>query len=233
MSDVTVAVHQPNYLPWLGYFHKIHKANIFVFLDTVQFARRGYSHRVHVMGPGRNSLWLTQHIQRQPREEQIISQVRFSDRQWINKHLKTLEASYRKSPHFPEVFSILENILQNDSMHLSLFNGYLTRQLCQSLGNKTRILYASELTNRAFSSPSERIAWLTAHVGGTRYLSGAGAKAYNDPEVFAHYGIELAYNEFCHRPYPQQTQTFLSGLSIVDALFNIGFSGVSDFLSAQ
>lgn len=230
MGAVKIAVHQPNYLPWLGYFHKISRVDTFVLLDTVQFERRGYSHRVHVMGPGGEILWLTQNIRKKSQYEYVVEDVVFSDKYWIGKHLKTLEAAYRKAPHFKAVFGLMERCFQSDTERLSIFNGTLIQHICSSLNMSTRIVYASALDIGEISSPSERIARITSRLGGTLYLSGAGAKAYNDVATFARHGIELVYNDFEVKPYPQRSQEFRGGLSIVDSLFNVGFDGVSSLL---
>ena len=237
MGNVTLAVHQPNYLPWLGYFHKMSKADVFVFLDTVQFARRGYTHRVHVMGPARKQLWLTQNIRKRAVDEQVIQDAEFSDRLWVDRHLKTFEASYGKTPHFNRVFGFLEERLRGRDERLSRFNGGLIQALAAALGIAPRILYASDLHLDPVLSPSERIAHIACHLGACRYLSGSGARVYNDAAVFAGRGIELVYNDFKSRPYPQRnvpdSQEFVGGLSIVDALFNIGFEGVAGLLSQE
>lgn len=222
-----IAVHQPNYLPWLGYFHKLSQVDIFVFLDTVQFERRGYTNRVQVAGTGGDALWLTQNIRRQPMHDHLVKDVAFSDRHWIRKHLRTLDAAYRKTPHFNEVFSLIERAFHVETDCLSDFNGKLTQEICTALHLPARLVYASQIDIGPFFSPSERIARITSRLGGKIYLSGAGAKAYNDSATFARYGIELQYNDFAEAPYPQRTSEFKGGLSIVDALFNLGFDAVA------
>lgn len=233
MGTMKIAVHQPNYLPWLGYFHKISKVDTFVFLDNVQFERRGYSHRVHVMGQRGEALWLTQSIRKKPQDSYLVEDVIFSDKHWIKKHLRTLDSIYCKTPHFKEVFRLIEQSFQSEADHLSLFNGTVIKDICASLNISTRIVYASQFNMAPFSSPSERIADITSSLGGTTYLSGSGAAAYNDPATFARYGIELAYNDFVVKPYPQRSQKFRGGLSIVDSLFNVGFDGVSAILKVS
>lgn len=233
MGKLRVAVHQPNYLPWLGFFHKISQVDTFVLLDTVQFARRGYTHRVRVMGPSNSAMWLTQHIRKQPVQEQIIDQLIFSDRHWVDKHLKTFNAVYRKAPYFLPVFALLEKALALETDSLADCNSRLISEICKALGLSTNIVRASSLRLEEFSCPSERIACLVHHLGGDRYLSGAGAKAYNDHAVFARYDIQLSYDQFAIDAYPQRSVEFIGGLSIVDALFNIGFDGVSTLLAAN
>lgn len=232
MGVVTVAVHQPNYLPWLGYFYKISKADVFVFLDNVQFERRGYCSRTRIIGTNGEELWLTQNVQKSPRDS-LIQDTVFSDRFWIKKHLRTLQVAYRKAPHFEEVFRRIESLLQPDIAHLPTFNGLLIQEICRSLGIGTRLLHASRLELDTVATPSERIARIVRLLRGTVYLSGSGAKAYNDTATFANNDIELAYSDFAVFPYPQRTQEFKAGLSIIDALFHLGFDGVASFLRSS
>ncbi|MEN3297868.1 MAG: hypothetical protein V7642_7121 [Burkholderiales bacterium] len=230
MGTLKVAVHQPNYLPWLGFFHKIQGVDIFVLLDTVQFERRGYTHRVRIADQDGHLLWLTQHICKRPMEEYWIKDVKFSDAYWIEKHLKTFNAVYRRAPYFEETFDLIDSAFRSDISRLSVFNGGLIRILCTALKIPTEIIYASEIDMPPVLSPSERIARITERLGGTHYVSGAGAKAYNDQAVFEKYGVELTYNRFVASTYPQRHSEFCGGLSIVDACFNLGFNGVASLL---
>jgi hypothetical protein len=230
MGTLKVAVHQPNYLPWLGFFHKIQAVDIFVLLDTIQFERRGYTHRVRITGPDGQLLWLTQNIRKRPIEEYWIKDVCFSDTYWAEKHLKTLIAIYRRAPHFEETFSLIDSAFRSDVCSMSVFNGTLIRIICNALKIPTEIVYASEIDIPPVSSPSERIAQITERLRGTHYVSGAGGRAYNDPAVFDKYGVELTYNSFVARPYPQRHSQFCGGLSVVDACFNLGFNGVASLL---
>lgn len=233
MGHVKIAVHQPNYLPWLGFFQKISKVESFVLLDNVQFNRRGYSHRVHVLGPGEAMLWLTQSIQKRPVKEYMLDEVTFADLRWKDKHLKTLETAYRRTPHFLEVITLIDQCFQYDTESLALFNANLIQTICRRLGIRARIVYSSQLGLKDFLSASERIACITRHLGGDIYLSGVGARAYNEEGVFARYGVQLEYNRFEEKPYRQRQHStnFIGGLSIVDALFNLGFEGVAIYLA--
>lgn len=235
MGHVTVAVHQPNYLPWLGFFHKIARSDVFILLDTVQFARRGYTHRVHMLNSQGEPHWITQSVRRQQIDQEVIQRMRLADMHWASKHLRTFKQVYYKSPHFEPVFAVISRHLSAAEDRLSIMNGDIIRAIARSIGLKTRIFYASEIDIGSIHTPSERIARLARGVGARRYLSGAGGRAYNDPRVFDQYGIELVYSSFVSKPYPQRypgpKAEFVSGLSIADALFNLGFDGVAGLLS--
>lgn len=232
MGDLKIAVHQPNYLPWLGFFHKVQAVDTFVLLDTVQFERRGFTHRVRIIEPGGALLWLTESIRKRPINDYRISDVLFSDLYWVGKHLKMLSTVYGRAPHFDEVFGVIEECLKPDIEMMSSFNGRLIKTICDSLNIQTKIVYASEIDIPAASSPSERIALITRKLGGTCYVSGAGAKAYNDTATFERHGVKLTYDTFSMQRYPQRNSEFNGGLSIVDALFMVGFAGVASILHA-
>lgn len=234
MDHVTVAVHQPNYLPWLGYFYKIACSDVFIFLDTVQFARRGYTHRVHVMGTDGEPHWLTQNIRKREIEVQVITGVEFADRSWAKKHLRTIECVYGRSPHLGELMALIEPRLLGEESKLSVVNGDLIKAVASALGLKTRIVCASEIEIGPVSTPSERIARLVHHFGARRYLSGHGARAYNDEATFARYNIEVEYSDYRGAEYPQAyppgKRGFTPGLSVVDALCNVGPEELARYL---
>lgn len=235
MGDVMIAMHQPNYLPWLGFFYKVAQSEIFILLDTVQFARRGYTHRVYLMGTQGTPHWLTQSVKKRDVADQIIHDTQFSEMHWVSKHLKTLEHVYHKSPYFRPVYDLLVAQLCRGETRLSLLNGGLIQAIATALGLRARIAYASEFPIGQCETASERIARLAVHVGASRYLSGAGARAYNEPQVYARHGVDLVYHDYENAPYsqsyPSARSEFVPGLSIVDALFNVGFDGVAELLS--
>src|ERR1700757_3691267 len=114
-----VAAHQPNYLPWLGYFYKIAHCDVFVLLDDVQFTKNSYQNRTRIKGP-KGPIWLTQPVLHSGRAEQATSEVEFDPRVgWRVKHLKTLTANYARSGHAMSVLPACEDWLGSDSAYLS------------------------------------------------------------------------------------------------------------------
>ncbi|WP_207485313.1 WbqC family protein [Arenibaculum pallidiluteum] len=222
---VTVAVHQPNYLPWLGYFAKMAQADIFVFLDDVQFPQgRSYVSRTRIHSPN-DGTWLSIPVSRG--ERQLIRDVKFADPNWRRRHLQTLRHTYRRAPKFDEAMDLAAEILSLETEYLCEFNIEAVTRLARHLGLSCRLQVSSSYA--VDSCRDDRIIELVKAAGGTGYVSGGGGQNYQDPEKFARAGIALHVREYRPRPYQQPGSAFLPGLSIVDALFNLG-DGVHEHL---
>lgn len=228
---VTVAIHQPNYLPWLGYFGKMPRCDVFVFLDHVALSQgASYTQRVEVMNGGGRA-WLSLPVLRSGRAGQPIAETQMDARvPWARKHLATLRQQYGRHPAFGEVFPLLEELLPRPWGSLGELNVAVVTALAERLGVACRFVRSSELPVAGLGK-SELLAAVAREVGGTAYLHGKGGAGYHDPEVFAAHGIELRPQAFAHPVYPQRgTAEFVPGLSVVDCLFNAGFAATQALL---
>jgi len=215
-----LAAHQPNYLPWLGYFCKLANCDVFVVLDDVQFTRLSYQNRTRIKGPT-GPLWLTQPILHTGRAKQITSDVEFDNRaDWRAKHMKTLTANYGRGAHAVAMLELCRNWLGIEGMQLSQTNIRLIKEIAGLLGLRAEIVASSTLGVE--STKADRIIDICRRMGAKTYLSGQGARAYQSEMQFKECGIELLYSDFTAREYPQLWDEFCPGLSIVDALFNVG-----------
>lgn len=213
-----VAVHQPNYIPWLGYFAKLASADVFIFLDDVQLPQgRSYVHRSRVHAPP-DGVWLSAPIRRE--ERQLIRDVRFADEDWRRKHQATLFHTYRKAPFFAAVMPLVETIYGFPTESLAPFNMNAVTLIAGHLGLPCRFELSSAYG--VAQSSDDRLIELVKAVGGDTYVSGAGGQNYQHPEKFAAAGLELCVRAYKPRPYPQHQGGFVSGLSVLDALFNLG-----------
>jgi len=213
-----VAAHQPNYIPWLGYFAKLASADVFIFLDDVQLPQgRSYVHRsrIHAQPDG---AWLSAPIRRE--ERQLIKEVRFADEDWRRKHQARLFHTYRKAPFFAAVMALVEAIYGFPSENLAQFNMNAVTLIAGYLGLSCRFEQSSAFG--VSQSSDDRLIELVKAVGGDTYISGAGGQNYQHPEKFAAANLGLCVREFKPRPYPQHQGGFVSGLSVLDALFNLG-----------
>jgi hypothetical protein len=215
-----VAIHQPNYLPWLGYFRKIFLSDAFVFLDSVQFEKNGYTNRVKIKTPN-GGKWLTVPVATAGKPEQLIKDVEpLNSAGWSEKHWKTLEQNYKKAPFFGEYAPKLKKFYEKDWSRLADFNIALAEFICKEIGLSKKFVRSSEL--RAEGKSSELLAGICRKLGATKYLSGEGAKSYTDEQVFKNSGIELVYSPFKHPIYPQLHGEFVPKVSFLDALLNVG-----------
>ena len=221
--SVTVAVHQPNYLPWLGYFHKMAAADVFVYLDDVQFPRgRSFAARNRIRTPN-GVAWLTVPVSVPKGREGKASyrEVELAEPRWRDKHLKTVEASYARAPHFDDVFELYRTGLEAGETLLDV-NLALLEGFADYLGIATRRVVLSELLPE-FGQKTELIVDACKALGADEYLSGSGGGTeYNDEKRLADEGIALRYDSFEPRPYRQLWGSFEPGLSALDALMNEG-----------
>lgn len=227
-----VAIHQPNFFPWLGYFDKIRRADVFIFLDDVQYQKTGgsWSNRVQISinGEGR---WLTAPADRSFHGTKNINDMFFSSREdWRSKMLKSLVTTYKRTPFFDEAYSLIEPLVQNPENNIAEYNIHAIKTLSHALGLSTKSMAkSSELTTE--SCATERLIDLTLKTGGNIYLCGGGAGNYQDDDAFQKAGVKLLYQSFLHPEYPQSwRQDFIAGLSIIDALMNIGLEGAMKLL---
>lgn len=228
------SIHQPNLFPWLGYFAKIAKADVFVFLDAVQFPRssRGtWTNRVKILTSG-NPVWLTCPIKRNGTD--IIANIGMAEpEKWKTKTLRTLAHSYGKSPFYGQAMELLAPIFDAPTTRLSEFNILAITSLSKALNLQCSFICHSELgDDTRTTSGSERLANICKEVRAKTYLAGDGADGYEKPEAYEQAGIELANNQFTHPTYPQTgSREFVSGLSVLDAIFNLGFAGTHRLLT--
>ena len=228
-----VAIHQPNFLPWLGYFDKLARADVFVLLDDVQFPRTSkgtWMNRVKLLVGGKPA-WVTVPIVRADGALREVREVRIDDSQpWRKKLLRTVEHSYRRAPHFEDVFPLVEELVMRPTDNLASFNEANVHRLATELGlDPAKIVRSSTIPTRRHGT--DLMIELTKAVGGSTYLSGnyAGG-AYQEEEKFPEAGVELRYQNFEHPTYPQPLDTPVHGLSIVDALMNCGRAGTRELV---
>jgi len=235
MSRTLVAIHQPNFLPWLGYFDKIARADVFVLLDSVQFAKTGgtWSNRVQMLVDGQ-AAWLTMPISRSYHGTRTYRQMEIgSNESWREKLLKRIQVNYAATPYFRAIFPTLQAIMNMPTHSLTEFNEIAIRTLCHGLGLDTgKIVRSSELP--VAGAATDLLIAIVEAVGGTAYLAGGQATAYQEDAKFAAAGLEMIYQDFRHPRYDQaNSRTFVAGLSIVDALLNCGWQDTRRLLSGQ
>jgi hypothetical protein len=221
--SLTAAVHQPNYLPWLGWFHKLAAADVFVYLDAVQYPRgRSFAARNRIKTPN-GVAWLTVPVSVPKGREgkATYREVELAEPRWREKHLRTVETSYARAPHFDDVLELYRTGLEAGETLLEV-NLALLEGFADYLGIATRRVVLSELLPE-FGRKTELIVDACRALGADEYLSGSGGGTdYNDEEQLAEEGIALRYDAFEPAPYPQLWGDFEPGLSALDALMNCG-----------
>jgi hypothetical protein len=229
-----VAIHQPNFFPWLGYFDKIARSDVFIFFDDVQFPKTGggtWSNRVKMLVAG-EARWVTAPISRAFHGVAQINNIEWADEQpWRVKLLKTLLASYAKAPHYKETMEWLESLILLPEGNLARYNMAVIRGIADQIGLRhDHCVTSSSLGGQG--QASDLLINLTRKVDGDCYMCGGGASGYQKDEAFALGGIQLTYQDFVPAVYAQSgSKEFVPGLSIIDALMNLGVQGTADLLS--
>lgn len=222
-KQITVAIHQPNYLPWIGYFYKILKADKFVFLDNVQYTKNSFINRNKIKSSN-GVLWLTVPVLHKGKSEQIIKDVKINNNvKWQKKHLNAIKMNYSKAKYFGEVFGLIHKYYDSyewDS--LADLNETLIIEISRYLGVDIESKFVRASNLKAEGKSSELLANICAELRADVYLSGIGAKKYMDEEPFKQKGIKVLYSNFKHPEYPQLYGKFVPNLSILDLLFNVG-----------
>ncbi|MEK6710445.1 MAG: WbqC family protein [Nitrospinota bacterium] len=224
-----VAIHQPAYLPWLGYFHKILHADLFVLLDTVQMEKNGYVNRNRVWTP--NGLhWLTVPVLTKGHMTAAIQDLRINPNvSWKAKHLRTLALSYGKRPHYARCAEDLERLIAGAGEDLTGFLAGMLAYFLKTLGmEEKRVIRASSLEPQG--KATTLLLDICQKVGATAYLSGVAGKEYLELRHFDEAGVEVVFQDFRHPAYGQGRPGFDSHLAVVDALFNLGGEGVLSLL---
>jgi hypothetical protein len=226
-----VTIHQPNFLPWLGFFHKMIMADIFILLDNVPFTKNGFQNRVKIKS-AQGEQWLTVPVLTKGRYGQLTCEVPINNAsRWRRAHLAALRTNYQRAAHYPEVVEWLTPLYTDKHERLAAFNLSLIKAVVRHLKLSTKLMVASSLEQEG--SGPELLLQLVQAVQGDVYFSGSSGREYLDLNIFNQAGIEVKFQEFQHPCYPQLYGDFTPGLSIVDLLMNVGASEAVDYLQVE
>lgn len=213
-----IAIHQPNYLPWIGYFDKLDQVDKFVLLDTAIHSKSGFINRNKIKTP-QGELWLTVPLKN---KEMPINELQIAnDLNWQRSHWKAIESNYRKSSFWTSYSEGFERIYNDKWNTISLLNLALIMHINSLLNITTELLIASDFKQN-FGSGNTRNMNIVNYLEGTVYISGVGARNYNNETEFTENDIRLIYQDFNHPKYDQRFGKYRSNLSIIDMLFNCG-----------
>lgn len=220
-----VGILQPSYLPWLGYFEQMHRADVFVFYDDVQFEKGSWRNRNRIKTP-QGAQWLTVPVLTKGRDFPPINEVGVNNAEpWRKKHLRTLAQYYSKAPHYAQYAPALADIIDQPWDRLCHLNIALTRHLAAVLGITTPVLLASELGVPGSGAP--RLVDILERLGGTVFYEGAAGRDYIDEALFSSRGMRVEFQDYKHPVYAQLHGEFVPYLSVVDLLFNHGPDSLS------
>ena len=217
-----IAIHQPNYLPYLGFFDKMKQSDIFVMYDDAQFNKEDFQHRNKIrIYHGWKYLTVPVEKKRIPiRDIRIRNEFMIKGITWQEVHLKTIRDNYNDTPYYTPHECQLGTVYTDKYDKLIDLNMNIIYFLTDAFDIKTKIIFASEL---GFTSRStERLVDITDALGGDVYLSGPAGRDYLDVLPFESRGINVEFQNFKHPVYKQHYDEFIPNMSAIDALFNVG-----------
>jgi WbqC-like protein family len=217
-----IVIMQPTYLPWMGYLDLIDQAEVFVFLDSVQFERQSWQQRNRLKIQGALQ-WLSVPVLRSGHSTELIRAMQIErSAMFPQKHIRTIEQNYRRAPYFDKYFASLKAILEADERLLSNLNQRLIRWMAEMIGVKTTFRRSSDL--QAQGRRSELLANICLELGFSTYLSPLGSAGYilEATESFELSGITVVFQHYEHPQYRQLSDPFVPFASALDLLFNEG-----------
>lgn len=214
-----LTAHQPAYLPWLGYFDKIAKSDVFIYLDSVQFEKNSFTNRNRIKTP-QGAAWLTIPVQMKGHLGKRILDIEIDNHQpWKKKHLNAIYLNYKKVANFEEKYHKIEKIYHRNEYQL--LSDLCWDQLLfwlKELHIQTKVMKQSELSIE--SKKSDLIFDLCKQFTVSTYISGALGKDYLEEKKFAEQNIQIAYQDYQSPEYPQLWGEFMPNLSVLDFWMN-------------
>jgi len=213
-----ITIHQPNYLPWAGFFHKWMISNAFIILDTVQYHKNEWQNRNRIK-TSQGAQWLTVPVTY--RFPENIEQVGIANKPWARKQIAAIEQSYAKAPYLDKYWPELKSTFEQPWQNLCALNVAMIRTLGSFLECDAPLLLASNMA-KVSDDPTLRLIELCKALDGTAYLSGSEGRNYLQTSAFQNANMELYFQHVEAPVYPQLHGDFISHLSVLDVLFHCG-----------
>jgi hypothetical protein len=226
-----ISAHQPNFIPYLGFFDKMSKSDIFVIRDEVLYMKKEFHNRnkIRILSNKPQSKWIsvpTDNPHNYILHTKIKNDCRIKNRPWHKFLLNEIKSNYANSPYFKDFFPKFEDILNNEDESLLKLNMKIINFLKDKFNINTKIILASELNlkpqNYQKSDASTDLAKICEALNASTYLSGPGAKTYLSLNPFKQKNINVEFQEFTHPVYNQSGAPFLPNMAAIDALFHTG-----------
>lgn len=216
-----VVIHQPDLLPYLGFFHRLLIADVYVVFDHVQFLRgsKSWHNRDKIKTP-KGAKWITVSVQKGKRETPINEVILSQNTEWRKNNLNQITENYKQAPFLNEILPYIKELYAFECEKMVDFNLKSIKMLIDLFDINVEIIFSSALNPKGKSN--ELIVEILKKIESHKYLSGVGAKAYYDPRPFEEEKIEVLWQDFKHPVYPQLHGEFMPYLSSIDLLFNCG-----------
>lgn len=217
-----VTIHQPEHLPWLGFFDKARQADLLVLLDHVQFRKNYFQNRNRIR-TSQGESWVTVPVLTKGHAQQSLNQVRIDNAgspRWRDKTYASIAQSYGKAPFWREHEAFFRATFSSEWEYLAELNEHFIRYLLGFLSPAVQVIRSSTLP--VDGEKSELILDICRHLGASLYLSGVSGRDYLDLPAFAAAGMKVEFQVYHHPIYRQMHEPFFPCMSTIDLLFNHG-----------
>ena len=225
----SIAIMQPVFLPWLGYFEQIGVTDTFMFLDDVQYTKQDWRNRNRIRTKT-GWMWLTVPV-RKAGHDQPISETQIDGAFWKRKHVKSLQQNYARAPYYADIMALIEPHIRARQTTLVGLTESLIESMASYLSIGGVFLRASDVP-KSTQDRNERLIELCQHAGADCFFTGPAANDYLDHELFARHGISVVFQDYIHPVYPQAFDSFESHMSVLDLLMNHGPASTEFLLSS-
>lgn len=222
-----VVILQSSYIPWKGYFDLVNDADIFVFLDDVQYTSRDWRSRNKIKTKD-GAQWLSVPVGNN--RDKLINEVSINDGNWQVKHLKRIVSSYSKSAYFDELASIINDIyIEHEWDNLSKMNQYIVKKLANALSISTTFIDSSALDSAGKNQ--FKLLEIAKLMNADEYISGPSAKSYLSEDLFKDEKIKVTWKEYDNYPlYNQLYPPYEPHVSILDLIASVGIKAAPYYI---
>jgi len=209
-----LAIMQPYFFPYIGYWQLLNLVDLFVIYDDVNFIKKGYINRNSILINGKAQLINLELVGAS--QNKLINEIQVGKNK--KKLLKTIELNYKKAPYFDNAFAIIHDILENDEENLAKFIGYSLQKISGYIGITTEFIYSSNIENKDNKRSQDRIIQIASMTNASHYINPRGGMELYDKKTFLNNNIDLSFIESIPIKYKQFNNTFEPNLSIIDVM---------------
>lgn len=233
----TIAILQPHFLPWLGYFNLINRVDNFVYLDDVQYISREWKNRNKIRKTSNSNefSWLSVPVEKKATSKKILDVKINNNIDWRKDHLQKIRNTYLHAPEFDFFFPVISSWYQEsvNMNSLSLLNKYFIKELCNYIAVNTNFINSSNLSAKGVKD--YKLLDICIKLNAKKLIANNRTAEYADIKIFSEKNIEFIKQNFIHPDYDQYTKnqkvTFMPFLSTIDACFNVSKKNLNNLLS--
>jgi hypothetical protein len=227
----SIAIMQPYFFPYIGYWQLIHAVDCFVIYDDVNYINRGWINRNRILING-TPTYITVPLHQSSQNKKISDTFLQPSFEWRNKLLKMIKNTYQKHPYFADVFVVIEKIICYQTDNVADFLAHQLQILSIFMDIKTEFILSSRCYGNNSLSGQERIIDICKRERADVYINAIGGQTLYNSQEFANANINLNFIEMYPLPYKQKSDKFIPYLSIIDALMGIGSIGIKEHLDS-